>query len=159
MPPPLVFTPPSIPRQLSPSGRLAAALIAGGCLLPLLIASQLTPSPDGAGTHTRLGFQTCSFLRLTGIPCASCGMTTSFAWFVRGNLLASAYIQPMGMLLAFCCAGGFWIAVYCLITGRPAYRLLLVIPGKYYVLTLVTMGVIGWGWKIGIHLLGHDGWH
>ena len=92
----------------------------GGCLAILLLAAYLRPSPSGMGTHQQgLGLPACNFLRTTGLPCPSCGMTTSFAWFAKGNLLASAYVQPMGTILALlaaaCVWGGFYIAPH-----RPA---------------------------------------
>ena len=81
-----------------------------GCLLVLVIASQLTPSPAGYGSHTGypLRLQSCVFMDRTGLPCPSCGMTTSFCWFVRGNVAASVYVQPMGAVLAAmaCAASG-----------------------------------------------------
>ena len=52
-----------------------------GCATVLLIASWLTPDPRGLGSHTKLGMPRCEFEYRTGIPCPSCGMTTSFAHF------------------------------------------------------------------------------
>ena len=51
-------------------------------------------------------------------------MTTSFAWFVRGNLLASLWVQPMGLALAVIVAMTFWLALYMAVSGKPAWRLL-----------------------------------
>ena len=70
-------------------GRFVAMLIAATCLAVLIVATRLSPSPDGMGTHRALGFPGCQFLEHTGLPCPSCGMTTSFSWFVRGNVMAS----------------------------------------------------------------------
>jgi hypothetical protein len=84
-------------------------------------------------------------------------MTTSFACFVRGHLLNSLYVQPMGTVLAAlaCCA--VWGGAYVALTGRPVYRLLWVIPSRYYVLPLMSWGVVAWAWKIFIHVRGSDG--
>src|SRR5205085_2007281 len=41
--------------------------------------------------------------RLTGRPCPSCGMTTSFALLVRGDLINSARANVVGTLLALAC--------------------------------------------------------
>jgi hypothetical protein len=89
---------------------------------------------------------------------SSCGMTTSFSWFVRGNLLASLYVQPMGMALAMITACCVWGGSYVAATGRPVYRLLRLLPGRYYLFPLLALGVLAWGWKILIHLNGLDGW-
>ena len=145
-------------QRLGPGLRLLAFLIALGCLAALAMAAYLQPSPAGVGSHRTLGLASCQFLGNTGLPCPSCGMTTSFTWFVRGNVLASAYVQPMGAVVALataCCAwGGFYIAA----TGRPVYRLLRLVPARYYLLPLLALGMLAWGWKILIHLNGIDGW-
>lgn len=140
-------------------GRLGAIGIALLCLAPLVTAALLRPSPDGFGSHTALGLAPCQFMQHTGLPCPSCGMTTSWTWFARGNLRASLYVQPMGTVLAALTVCCFWAALYCGITGRPVYRLLRIIPSRYYFVPLLTLAILGWGWKIYIHLSGHDGWH
>src|SRR5689334_8800203 len=72
-----------------------ALLAIGGLLAGVFgIAFWLNPyGPDGApktmATHTQLGIPPCSFVVLTGKPCPACGMTTSFALLVRGDVAAS----------------------------------------------------------------------
>jgi hypothetical protein len=44
------------------------------------------------------------FFRVTGYRCPSCGMTTAFAWFVRGRFGRSWQANPAGSLLAPTCA-------------------------------------------------------
>lgn len=146
-------------QRLTVRGRLTALGVALVVLAPLIIASMLRPSPDGYGSHQELGLAPCQFMQRTGLPCPSCGMTTSWTWFVRGNLQASFYTQPMGMVLAALAAGCFWIALYCALTGRPVFRLLRVILSRYYFVPLLSFAILAWGWKIFIHLTGHDGWH
>jgi hypothetical protein len=85
-------------------------------------------------------------------------MTTSFAWFARGNFLASAYVQPMGMLLAMLCVAAIWAGLYIAVSGRPAIRLLKRVPSGYYVRPLIIIGLAAWAWKIFLHLDGIDGW-
>jgi len=123
----------------------------------LITAASLTPNRQGFGTHTALGLQPCSFLARTGLPCPACGMTTSFACFVRGHLLNSLYVQPMGTLLAALACCTVWGGLYVALTGRPIYRLLWVIPSRYYVLPLMSWGIVAWAWKIFIHVRGIDG--
>ncbi len=132
--------------------------VAGVCLSVLLVAAWLKPDLAGEETHRQLGFGQCQFLQTTGLPCPSCGMTTSFAWFVRGNLVASLYVQPMGMVLAILAGVGFWVGLYVALTGRPVYRLLRMIPPVYLWGFLLGWAVLAWGWKILIHLNGLDGW-
>ena len=85
-------------------------------------------------------------------------MTTSFTWFARGNLLASLYVQPMGMLLALAAAFCVWGGGYVAITGRPAHRLLSLIWTRNTFIAVLVVGIVAWAWKILIHLNGWDGW-
>lgn len=156
---PIIYARSSQPVLLTLGARIGAMAIALGCLTPLVIAASLRPSPDGYGSHTELGLARCQFLDRTGLPCPSCGMTTSWAWFARGNVEASLYVQPMGTVLAILTACCFWVALYCAATGRPIYHLLGVVPGRYYFVPLLTLAILAWGWKIYIHLTGRDGWH
>jgi hypothetical protein len=61
------------------------------------IARWLTPSPTGVGTHERLGLPPCLFLKFFGLPCPSCGLTTSFAHAARFHFVRSALTQPFGL--------------------------------------------------------------
>ena len=149
----------SSPTRVSGGGRLLAAGIALACLSVLVIGMVLVPSPDGVGTHRAMGLQACQFLARTGVPCPGCGMTTSFAWFARGNIEASLYIQPMGTVLAILCAGAFWGAAYVAVTGKPLYRLAERIPQRYYLWYLPSFAIVAWAWKIWIRVHHYDGWH
>jgi hypothetical protein len=148
------------PQRLDPLARAGALAIAGGCLVVLLIATRLTPSPTGLGTHAQeMGLPACNFLATTGLPCPSCGMTTSFAWFVRGNLAASLYVQPAGTLLATAAGVAVWACLFIAVTGKPVYRLLVArVSPIYYVLVPLALGIVGWAWKILLHVRGADGW-
>ena len=79
------------------------------------LAASLTPDPLGYGTHQQLGLPACSFQVMFDIPCPSCGMTTSFSHFVRGEWISSAIANPGGLLLALACAVQVpwcWYSVY-----------------------------------------------
>src|SRR4051812_18290656 len=97
---PLIYSPAPGSARLAMGPRLLALLIALSCLGVLVTAALLTPSPSGTGTHQRMGFQSCQFLRTTNVPCPTCGYTTAATWFAHGNWLASFYVQPMGFLFA-----------------------------------------------------------
>jgi hypothetical protein len=156
---PNIYAVPPQPVKLGAGGRFLAAGVGLGCLAVLILAASLTPSPTGMSTHAQcLGLPDCTFLQNTKLPCPSCGMTTSFAWFARGNLVASAYVQPMGMILAVMTAAAAWGGLYIAITGRPVHRLLRLLPSRYTLIPLLLVGVLAWGWKIFIHLNGIDGW-
>jgi hypothetical protein len=155
---PTVYSRAPEPQQLGWKGRALAILLSLGSLAVLGVALSLKPSPRGIGTHLRLGLQPCQFERQTGVPCPTCGMTTSFAYFARGRILASLYVQPMGTLLAFMAAMVFWVGTYEALTGRAFHRLLQILPAGYYLWTLFGLALVAWAWKIFIHLTHRDGW-
>jgi uncharacterized protein DUF2752 len=77
-----------------------ALLVAGGVLVTLLgIAAWLRPSPLGLGTHQQLGLPPCTMRFVFHIRCPSCGMTTSWAHLMNGNLLSSLKANAGGTLL------------------------------------------------------------
>src|SRR5262245_8044030 len=74
--------------------RLVLLVIATGLATGFGIAFWLNPyEPDGTprtmATHTQLGVPPCNFIVMTGKPCPACGMSTSFALLVRGDVAAS----------------------------------------------------------------------
>jgi len=154
-----IISPPPRPLRLSASSRLLAAALAAGCLLVLVMAALLPPSPEGLGTHQQLHFGRCEFLQRSGIPCPTCGMTTSFSYFVRGRFVASLYVQPFAAVLALACAMLAWAGGYVAISGRPLHRLLRLAPARYYLAACFGLAVLAWAWKIFIHVYGIDGWH
>lgn len=155
---PLIYAPPARAIRLSPSGRCAAALLAACFLAPLAIGAWLTPDPAGVGTHRQLGWAPCGTLIATGVPCPSCGMTTSVAWFAHGNWAAAFYLQPAAALLSLLLFWGFWIAAYTAATARPVHRLLPLLSAKWSVLLLAAAVLAGWGWKVYLHSHGIDHW-
>jgi hypothetical protein len=156
---PLIYTRDFAPPAMRVWMRLVALAVAVGCLAILLIGVWLEPNgARGISTHTQLGLQPCQFEARLGIPCISCGYTTSVSYFAHGNVLASFYIQPMGFLIACFVAAGVWVGAYIAITGRPVHRLAAVIPWRWPLIGLLTFLVAAWAWKIAIHLTGHDHW-
>ncbi len=104
-------------------GRSRLALVLGmlGILGLLGIASGLEPEPSGLGTHRQLGLPPCSFQVRTGQPCPTCGMTTAFAWMVRGRLWEAWRAQPAGCLLfPVMVLLALWMLVSA-IQGKPAW--------------------------------------
>lgn len=68
------------------------------------LSAWLSPDPRGHGTHQQLGLAPCSFLLLTGLPCPSCGGTTAFAHFVRGQWPSAVRANAAAFVLALFCA-------------------------------------------------------
>jgi len=70
-----------------------------GCALVLATAASVEPDARGYGTHTQLGLPPCGFLLLTGFPCPGCGLTTAFAYGIRGHWVLAARANPLGLVL------------------------------------------------------------
>lgn len=94
---------------------IAAALLAG--LLGL--SSTLRPDPRGYGTHVQLGLGPCTFATATGRLCPTCGMTTAFAWFVRGRIDRSWRANPAGCLIAAATVPTILWLLACAARGEP----------------------------------------
>ena len=97
---------PLIRRPAPPLGRNGRLILAGlalGLIAVLTTARVLSPDPRGFGTHTQLGLGRCAFLAITGKPCPSCGMTTAFAWSVRGQWGSAWNANPAGSIIAPLC--------------------------------------------------------
>jgi len=129
-------------------GLLAGLLT--GIVAVFCIAFWLNPYGDDGkplrmGTHEQLGFPPCNFVILTGKPCPSCGMTTSFALFVRGDLVNSKQANPVGMLLA-----GFLILLIpwglaSLWKGRSLFVRSLQVTGLVVLVFFVGLSLLRWG--------------
>jgi hypothetical protein len=71
-------------------------------LLPLsfvavtLMAAHLTPAASGFGTHQALGLPPCLFHHFTGLPCPSCGLTTSLTQLLHFHGHAALHAHPLG---------------------------------------------------------------
>lgn len=69
-----------------------------GLIAALVIARCLTPDPRGFGTHQQLGLPGCTFAHFAGLPCPSCGMTTSWAHLTRGHWRLAAECNLGGLI-------------------------------------------------------------
>ena len=72
----------------------------------LLLAAWLRPNPQGFGTHQQLGLPPCTIQFWFGFPCPSCGGTTAFAHFVRGQWGSALRANAAACLLAGLCVLG-----------------------------------------------------
>ena len=74
-------------------------MLALGLLALLAVAAFLRPDPRGLGTHQQFGLPPCTFRFFFGRPCPTCGMTTSWAHLVRGQLIGALRASVGGTLL------------------------------------------------------------
>jgi hypothetical protein len=111
-------------------------------------------TPRRQETHTQLGLQPCTFYKLTGKPCPSCGMTTSFALLVRGDVVNSLKANAVGTLLAVFCLGLIPWGLASAYRQRTLFvrsmeNTLVVLVIGFLVLMLLRWGVMlalqGWG--------------
>ncbi|MDA7979593.1 MAG: DUF2752 domain-containing protein [Pirellulales bacterium] len=88
-------------RPLSWWSRLLLAGLGLALAVPLTVACMLKPDPTGKGygTHEQLGLPPCTFTTVVGIRCPSCGMTTSWAFFMRGRVDRAMMANTGGTLL------------------------------------------------------------
>jgi hypothetical protein len=88
-------------RMYSWPDKAFSAAVAAFSTAVLGVARCLWPSAAGMGTHERLGLPPCRFHVLTGIPCPSCGLTTSFAYAAHFQFQQAFLASPFGLLLFF----------------------------------------------------------
>lgn len=118
--------------------RFGCGIGAASAIVLLIVAGTLQPSRSGIGTHHQLGLPPCSLRMLAGIRCPSCGMTTSWAHFMNGNLIASAKSNAGGTMLAFFAITSVIIGARIAWTGR----LPTVGTQRNYTLFLVAIAVV-----------------
>lgn len=123
--------------------RSALVLIALGLVAVFAVAFYLNPYRDGRtwheGTHQQLGLQPCTFKVHTGYPCPSCGMTSSFALLVRGDVWNSLQANAVGTLLALFCV---LMIPWCVGSALRGRTLLLADPESFFLRLLVAFLVL-----------------
>jgi hypothetical protein len=88
----------------------------------MIVAARLQPAAQGLGTHHQLGLPPCTTRILWGVRCPACGMTTSWAHFVRGEWKQSAAANCGGLLLAILTVASLPFAGLAAMTGSPPSR-------------------------------------
>lgn len=96
--------------------------IAALLLVVFYIATEVRPynadgTPMRMASHQTIGMPACRFQQMTGMPCPSCGMTTSFALLVRGDIWNSMRANWVGTGLALFCA---FLVPWCVVSAFRA---------------------------------------
>ncbi|MEK7833427.1 MAG: DUF2752 domain-containing protein [Acidobacteriota bacterium] len=126
---------------------LALMALAG---FTLTIARILNPSPNGFGTHEQLGLPPCLFFKLTGIPCPSCGLTTSFAHSSRLHFYQAFIAQPFGVVAFSLTLISIPLFVF-LIRRRVAWSAVIHARGVNRLLyLLIAVYLLSWLYKIAV---------
>jgi hypothetical protein len=140
-------------KELSGPSRLLLALIGIGLTALLLIAMRLHPDARHYGTHQQLGLPPCSFYYAFGIPCPTCGMTTAWAFLMRGEILASLHANAGGTLLAML---AIVVAPWSLLTAIRGRHFAWTPSGRAIAWTaggIAAIAVLQWGCRLITH------WH
>ncbi len=130
------------------TGRYIGLLVSIPCWVVLGIAWSLTPNAAGYGTHKALGLPPCSWIATDGIPCPTCGMTTSVAAWARGNAVLGLKAHPFGLAIFAIVVAGALAGTAQMLTGR---KLVDQIRFSWWWLIVIAVGILsGWGIKLAI---------
>lgn len=117
-------------------------------------------SPRSMATHRQMGLPPCTFYDTTGMPCPSCGMTTSFSLLIRGDVWNSLRANAVGTLLGgFCLLLIPW-SLASAMTQRTLFvrsieRALTKLVLGFLALMLLRWGIVlGWAWWTGTPFQG-----
>jgi hypothetical protein len=107
----------------------------------------LDPDAGGTGTHEQLGLPPCGLLISTGVPCPTCGVTTSFALAAHGRFAEAFVNQPFGLITFIVAAGALAALVAALALGRSLAG--VVTPWRIGTgsLVLVVLATLSWLYK------------
>ncbi len=114
----------------------------------LLLAFFLTPDPSGHGTHTQLGLPPCGFLTMTGYPCPGCGLTTSFAHLIRGEVGNAARANVFGVGLFAATVLMAAVSAWGLARRKPVWSTLESLHAEKIALALAIIGVVFWAARL-----------
>jgi hypothetical protein len=143
-------------QRVRPRARLwvrgVLILFAVGLVAVFVTAVRLNPYDDEGrplpmGAHTRLGMPPCEFVVRYGKPCPSCGLTTSFALLMHGDVWNSLKVNAVGTLMALFCLGLIPWSLFIGLRGRYLWvrsveRAALWAAGIFFVLLLVRWGIV-----------------
>lgn len=146
---------PTVTAVLTRRVRLGLVAIAVGLVVLFALAIWIDPygsdgRPRAMGTHQQLGLPECNFLRLTGYPCPSCGMTTSFALLVRGDVVSSLKANCAGTLLALTLLATIPWTVVSAIRARWLWVQSVEPWILRIVIVVVGIAIVRWGLIVGL---------
>jgi hypothetical protein len=119
----------------------------------LVTAALLTPNPIGHGTHMQLGLPACGFMVYTGIPCPGCGLTTCFAFMMRGDIVAAAAANPSGVLLFLLTLATVPVAAVGFVRAHSVLDTLDRLHAEKWALLLAVTSLVVWAVRVGRILL------
>src|SRR5262249_20024294 len=124
--------------------------VAGLAAVMLLVAGLLRPSANGVGTHRQLGLPPCAFLHFTGIPCPSCGLTTSVAHAARLHFYESVITQPFGLIVFISAVLSIPLSIYLIHRRVPWAALGGLRGGNIALYSMFALFILSWLYKIAV---------
>jgi hypothetical protein len=118
-----ISKPKSFTQPLSCGDRRAAGVFATLGMIAFGIACAVNPYSDSGtalthGSHTQVGLPACGFYKVTSYPCPGCGLTTSFALIMRGDVESSLIANEAGVFVAGMSALSLLYFAYASTSGR-----------------------------------------
>jgi hypothetical protein len=110
-----------------------------------------TGQPRRMETHLQLGLPPCTFRLMTGVPCPSCGMTTSFSLLMHGDPWDSLRANAVGTLLAIFCLALIPWSVACVICRRLFFIVALDRALTWTIIIFMSLVLVRWGIVLGWH--------
>lgn len=111
------------PAELSAFSRVGVSLGVLGLVAGFATAGLLRANPSGQGTHTQLGLPPCAAKLLLGVPCPSCGMTTSLTYFTQLRWRQSFATHPIGPVVGLASLAAIVLGTIAAVRGRWTFRL------------------------------------
>jgi hypothetical protein len=130
--------------------RIRYSAAVGSATALLLIARLLRPSAEGVGTHRQLGLPPCAFLHFTGIPCPSCGLTTSVAHAAHLHFYESVITQPFGFVVFLIAILSIPLSIYFIYRRVPWPKLGDLRGGKFAAYLMIALFLLSWLYKIAV---------
>lgn len=130
-----------------PRRKLTGHLIWFGVwLVVVLVAAWLDPSPAGHGTHRQLGLPPCSSVFFFGKPCPGCGLTTSFALILHGQVLEAFGTNWVGPLLFLGWTVSAFLNLYGYLARRPfnSDARPIVVGLTIFIVVFLVYGAVRW---------------
>lgn len=120
------FTIPLAKGPVAPWADRAVALLFVVITIVCLVGLWSTdPDTKGYDTHVQLGMEPCSWPRIHGVPCPTCGCTTAASHVVHGHVIQGFVTQPFGAAVAIVGLLLGLHGLYCLLWRRSFADLLV----------------------------------
>jgi hypothetical protein len=89
----------------------------------------------------------CGFKQRYGLPCPTCGITTSVLAFAEGRIFESFYIQPAGGLSCLMLASAAILNLFTVVSGRYLCfnkRFFAEVKVRYVIIGVIIIIACGW---------------